>query len=35
MEVLTKNILHRFIEGQTHLAPIEFAKMSLALNEPN
>ena len=34
MEVLTKNILYRFIEGQTHFSNACSAKMSLTLNEP-
>ena len=27
VEVYTKNTLYQFIEGQTHLAPSEFAKL--------
>jgi hypothetical protein len=33
-EVQTKNILHQFIGGQTHLGMPKGAKISLALNEP-
>ena len=34
MEVCTKNILYRFIEGQTHFGMPRGAKTSLALNDP-
>ena len=34
VEVSTKNILHQFIEYQTHFSMPKHAKMSLALNEP-
>ena len=33
MEVCTKNILHRFIDGPTHFGMTRGAKMSSTLNE--
>ena len=33
MEILMKNILYRFIEGQTHIGIPRDAEMSMALNE--
>ena len=30
-----RNILHRYVESQTHFGMPRGAKMSLALNEPN
>ena len=34
VEVRTKNILYRFIEGQTYFGISRRAKISLVLNEP-
>jgi hypothetical protein len=34
VEVWTKNILYRFMKGQTHFGMPKGAKMSLALHEP-